>query len=157
MSDPLRAVLAIALSLLAWVGMCATASAAEHVPRELVVKYRAGTTSQERDAIRHAAGVRTTDTIDGSTQTVAVPDTETTEEAAAKLEANPGVLHAVPNYVATATAFTPNDPGRGTPGADTRKGCLSRETPLPARAWGQLSPSREPRVTSTVWVLPSRV
>src|SRR5206468_366607 len=116
MSATLRAGLAIVLSLFAWAATCATAAAAEHVPRELVVKYRAGTTGPERDAIRQAAGVRTAGTIDGSTQTVEVPGSESSDEAAAKLKADPRVVHAVPNYVATATAFTPNDPGRGTPG-----------------------------------------
>ena len=33
--------------------------------------------------------------------------------AAAELSADPRVAHAVPNYVARSTAFTPNDPGRG--------------------------------------------
>ena len=36
--------------------------------------------------------------------------------AAARLDSDPAVVHAVPNYVAHATAFSPNDPGRGTPG-----------------------------------------
>jgi serine protease len=113
MSATFRAGLAIALSLFAYVGLCAPAPAAEHVPRELIVKYRAGTTGPERDAIRRAAEVRTAATIDGMTQSVAVLDSQSSDEAAAKLEADPRVQHAVPNYVATSTGFNPNDPGRG--------------------------------------------
>jgi serine protease len=94
----------------------APASAAEHVHRELVVKYRLGTSGGERDAIRRAAGVESAGVVDGRTQAVKVLGSESTEQAAAKLEASPAVVHAVPNYVATATAFTPNDPGRGGPG-----------------------------------------
>jgi serine protease len=47
------------------------------------------------------------------TQAVEVLGTQTTAEAAAKLSADPHVEHALPNYVARATAFIPNDPGRG--------------------------------------------
>jgi serine protease len=116
MNAPLRACLTIATALLLFAAVPAAAPAATHVPRELVVKYRAGTTSDEREAIRSAADVRSDGMIDGQTQRVAVLGDQTTDEAAAKLEADPGVLHALPNYVAQATALNPNDPGRIGPG-----------------------------------------
>jgi serine protease len=116
MSAPLRACLAIAVSLFAWGAMCLPGYAAEHVRGELIVKYRDGTTGPEREAIREAAGVRAAGVIDGTTQRVDVTGDQTTKQAAAKLEADARVRHALPNYVAKATAFHPNDPGRGLPG-----------------------------------------
>jgi serine protease len=92
------------------------AAGAPHVPRELVVKYRAGTTGAERDRVRSAAGVRSAGLVDGRTQAVQVLDGQTAAEAAAKLTSDPRVVHAVPNYVAKANAFIPNDPGREGPG-----------------------------------------
>jgi serine protease len=94
----------------------ASALGADHVARELVVKYRLGTTGPERDAIRRATGVRSAGLVDGRTQAVRVVDGQTAEEAAAKLESDQRVVHAVPNYVASSTALIPNDPGRGAPG-----------------------------------------
>jgi serine protease len=92
------------------------ATAAPHVPRQLVVKYRIGTSGAEREQIRREAGVRSARLVDGRTQAVEVLGAQTSAEAAAKLAADPRVLHAVPNYVARATAFIPNDPGREGPG-----------------------------------------
>jgi serine protease len=92
------------------------ALAADHVARELVVKYRLGTTGPERDEIRRAAGVRSAGVVDGRTQAVRWLGDRTAEETAAKLESDPRVVHALPNYVASATALNPNDPGRGGPG-----------------------------------------
>jgi serine protease len=92
------------------------ATAAEHVHRELVVKYRLGTTGAERDEIRHVAGVRSAGLVDGRTQTVQVAGDGTADGAAAKLRADHRVVHALPNYVATTSALYPNDPGREGPG-----------------------------------------
>jgi serine protease len=53
--------------------------------------------------------------VDSRTERVTVTGAKL-HEAAAALEANPQVVHAVPNYVARATTFTPNDPGKSGPG-----------------------------------------
>jgi serine protease len=118
-----RAVLAtaVAFSAVLLAGAAATpAAAADHLPRQLVVKYRLGTSGAEREQIRQAAGVRSAGTIDGRTQAVQVVGGQTTARAAAKLAADPHVVHALPNYQAKATAFVPNDPGRGAPGDWTK-------------------------------------
>ena len=81
-----------------------------------MVKYRLGTTGPERDQIRRAAGVRSAGVVDGRTQAVEVLAGRTANDAAATLEADPRVVHAVPNYVASSTALYPNDPGREGPG-----------------------------------------
>jgi serine protease len=90
------------------------AAAAPHVPGELLVKFRDGTTGKEREAARHAAGVRLLENVDGRTQRVEAP--AGAASAAARLDSDARVVHAVPNYVAHATGFTPNDPGRGAGG-----------------------------------------
>jgi serine protease len=91
------------------------AAAARHVPGELIVRYRAGTNAPEREAALRAAGVRPVEAVDPETQGVEAIRGDAAA-AAARLAADPRVQHAVPNYVARATAFTPNDPGRGGPG-----------------------------------------
>jgi serine protease len=96
--------------------LAAPAQGAPHVPRELVVKYRVGTTGAQREQIRHAAGVQSARLVDGRTQAVRVLDGRSTAVAAAKLRSDPHVVHAVPNYLAKATGFIPNDPGREGPG-----------------------------------------
>jgi serine protease len=117
MRTPTRGRLAFILPLLLAGAIApAQAGASEHVPRELVVKYRAGTSGPERDQIRQAAGVRSAGIVDGATQRVKVVGDQTTAAAASSLESDPRVAHAVPNYVATLTDFIPNDPGRGGPG-----------------------------------------
>jgi serine protease len=114
-----RAVLATAIAcsvLILAAPAAALASAADHVPRQLVVKYRLGTSGPEREKVRRAAGVRSAGFVDGRTQAVEIVGDQATSDAAAKLEADPRVVHAVPNYRATATALIPNDPGRGVAG-----------------------------------------
>ena len=90
------------------------AAAAPHVPGELLVKFRQGTTRDQREATLQTAGVRLLESVDGRTLRVEAP--AGAASAAARLDSDPAVVHAVPNYVARATAFSPNDPGRGTPG-----------------------------------------
>jgi len=82
------------------------------VPGELILKYRAAAAEHERAAARQAAGVRLLERIDPRTHRVEAVDGDIAA-AAARLSADPRVAHAVPNYVARSTAFTPNDPGRG--------------------------------------------
>jgi serine protease len=121
--------LATAVVLLsALLGHAAAANASSPVSGDLIVKYRAGTSRHERQEIRRAAGVVSAGVVDSRTQRVevsaararsgngAVSASRTSGRAAERLRADPRVLHALPDYVATATAFTPNDPGRGSAG-----------------------------------------
>jgi serine protease len=94
----------------------ARASGSEsHAPRELIVKYREGTTPAGREELRHDAGVRYARMIGDSSQLVRVTD-RTARAAAATLGSDPRVAYVRPNYIAHAAAFTPNDPGRSGPG-----------------------------------------
>jgi serine protease len=79
--------LLLVVALMGLLTLAAAAEAAEYVPGEVVVGYQNGTVS-------------TVDTEAGQS----VP------EAAAELGRHPKVAYAVPNYVAHASQFTPNDP-----------------------------------------------
>jgi serine protease len=111
-----RVVFATAIAFVIALLAAVPATASDSVPRELVVKYRLGTSGAERDAVRRAAGVRSAGMVDGRTQAVKVVGGRSAQAAAAKLEGDPRVVHAKPNYVAKATALYPNDPGRTGPG-----------------------------------------
>jgi serine protease len=91
------------------------AAAAPHVPGELVVKYRANSSDSARAAARAAAGVKTAAAVDPRTERVTVSG-DSVHAAARALEREDAVVHAVPNYVARATVFAPNDPGKGAVG-----------------------------------------
>src|SRR5829696_2116651 len=74
-------------ALLAALALATTAQAAEYVPGEVVVGHE-----------------------DGSVTTVGTEPGQSVPEAARELRDDPGVAYAVPNYVAHASQFTPDDP-----------------------------------------------
>jgi serine protease len=74
--------------LLGALALATTAEAAEYVPGEVVVGHD-----------------------DGSVTTIAPQSGQSVPEAARELRDDPGVAYAVPNYVAHASQFNPNDPG----------------------------------------------
>jgi len=86
------------------------------VPGQLLVKYRSGTTPDERERLREHAGVRFAGMVGDDSQRVKLKAGKGTLATAAALEADPRVRYARPNYVARSSAFMPNDPGRGAPG-----------------------------------------
>lgn len=78
------------LLLAAFLGLlplAATAEAAEYVPGEVVVGHE-----------------------DGSVSKVDTENGQSVDEAISKLRSHPKVAYAVPNYVAHAAQYTPNDP-----------------------------------------------
>jgi serine protease len=99
-------------------GVLAAPSAASGAPftrDELIVKYRNGTTHAQRTAVRHEAGIQSAGTISDSSQLVKISKQANPLAEAARLESDPRVKYALPNYEAHAS-FIPNDPGRGIPG-----------------------------------------
>jgi serine protease len=74
-------------ALLGLLALAVPAEATEYVPGEVVVGHEDGTVAK----------------VDTNGQSV--------PEAAEKLKSKPNVAYAVPNYVAHASQFTPNDPG----------------------------------------------
>jgi serine protease len=113
-----RAGAAAALAFLLTASASPASAAASPVMRtdELIVHYASGTSGPERDGIRNAAGIRSAGTISDTSQVVRVDPGASPGEAAAKLAADPRVDYVLPNYVAHASQFAPNDPGKGTPG-----------------------------------------
>jgi serine protease len=89
---------------------------AAYVPGELLVQYEQGTTRGERERLRRRAHVSFDGMVSGSSQRVKVGGGSGALEAAARLEADPRVRYARPNFVARSSVFSPDDPGRGGPG-----------------------------------------
>jgi serine protease len=110
------AALALAFLLAAPAPTAPASSSPANRPGELVVRYAAGTSDAEREDVRRESGVRSAGTISGTSQVVKVAPATSTDSAAAKLEADPRVAYALPHYVARASQFVPNDPGKGSPG-----------------------------------------
>jgi len=90
------------LTLLVVLAASGSARAAETVPGEVVVKFRAGATA--------AAAARGPEPV-GHPRTLRVASVPA---ALARLRARPDVVYAVPNVKARAAGYVPNDPGRGT-------------------------------------------
>ncbi|HEX2016745.1 MAG TPA: S8 family serine peptidase [Solirubrobacteraceae bacterium] len=105
-----------ALAAAALAGPAAPARAARFVPGEVVVTYASGAGAQAQ-----AAAVGATGTPVGPptrSRLVRITDGSSVRQAAARLRRAPGVVSAVPNFVAHAatSGYVPNDPGRGGPG-----------------------------------------
>lgn len=84
-----RALLLLATLAASAVGATPAAAVPAYVPDEVIVKHEGAATSQ----------------------TVTLEEGETVREALDELRNDPRVAYAVPNYIAHASAYTPNDPG----------------------------------------------
>ena len=78
-------------AVLALLSLAGPAAAADYVPGEVVVKYQDG----------------------GGAQVRQIADGDSVPETIEELEADPDVEYAVPNHIARAAQWTPNDPGYG--------------------------------------------
>ncbi len=88
----------------------AGADAARYVPGQLIVKYKDGTTANDARELRARTGTRWSGQVPGGAQRLEVRD-GSVSTAARSLEKDPNVAYAVPNYVARASGYTPNDRG----------------------------------------------
>lgn len=86
----------------------APATAARHVPGEVLVNYAPGA---DRAGLQRALGLRGVETLPGGTRRLRADGRLALPEILRRLAAAPGVEYAVPNYRAYATDFMPNDPG----------------------------------------------
>lgn len=103
---------ALAASSLA-AALAAPASAAPPASGgEVVVGYAPGTPHAEQVASALDAGAAPEEAITPSTRVVRTLPGESTRAAIARLRDDPDVSYAVPNVIARAADFTPNDPGR---------------------------------------------
>jgi serine protease len=86
---PIRPHLPSIAAVLALLSLAGPAAAAEYVPGEVVVKYDDGNQAQVHQ----------------------IADGDSVPKTIAELEDDPDVEYAVPNHIARAAQFTPNDPG----------------------------------------------
>jgi serine protease len=98
----------LALILLAAPGASA---APPYVHDQVIVKYREGTSASERAEIERDSGTDTGERLPGRSRQLRIEDGGSVSETVAELRRDPDVAYAVPNYVAHASAFYPNDPG----------------------------------------------
>jgi serine protease len=113
--QPLRAVpIGLLLVALAWAMHAPAASAADYVPHELIVGYLPGAVSpQTRAAEAHLGMRRGAPAPAPRSRIVHLRKDVRVSAAAARLQRQPGVAYAEPNYIAhTAGSFYPDDRGR---------------------------------------------
>jgi serine protease len=96
---------------IAFLALASPAAAAEYVPDEVIVRYERGTSTTARTAVEQAAGLREKDALAGGVQHLHIADGESVRSTIAELRRDPHVHYAVPNHIARASQFTPNDPG----------------------------------------------
>ncbi|MGI9094018.1 MAG: S8 family serine peptidase [Thermoleophilaceae bacterium] len=87
-----------------------TAGAATYVPGEVIVKYRDGTSGSVQQSIEQSTGTDTLLQAPGGTAQLEIEDDDSVRETVDELQSDPSVAYARPNYVARASAFSPNDP-----------------------------------------------
>jgi serine protease len=75
------------------------------------VRYQAGTGQAARSSVESRAGTVSEGELPGGSRKLGIEDGESVRETVLELRRDPRVAYAVPNYVARATALTPNDPG----------------------------------------------
>jgi serine protease len=96
-----------ALVLLALAG---PAAAAEYVPGEVIVRYEDGTSASVESALERATGTKPEQTLPGGSEQLEIEDGESVPETLSELRRDPNVAYAVPNHIARAAQFIPNDP-----------------------------------------------
>ncbi len=105
--------LSLLLALLALLAFAAPAAAEDYVPGEVIVKYRDGTSAGAEEVVEEEAGAETEAVLPGGSEQLAIEDGESVAETVDELREDPNVAYAVPNLVAHAARFIPNDPGVG--------------------------------------------
>jgi serine protease len=91
----------------------AAARAADYVPGEVVVGYLPGPVATIAKAAATRMGTRATTSAPPSGELLRLLRGVTVAQAIARLQRQPGIAYAVPDYIAhVAAAWIPNDPGR---------------------------------------------
>jgi serine protease len=101
----------LTLALMALPVLAAPAEAADYVPGEVIVRYEDGTSRTVEAAVEQTTGTGTQAVLPGGSEQLAIRDGESVRETVAELREDPNVAYAVPNHVARAAQFIPNDPG----------------------------------------------
>jgi serine protease len=90
----------------------AAAAHADIVPGRVLVRYQDGATHSERVAAQQNAGTSTESVLPDGTRELRIHDGDTVGKTLSELRRNRSVAYAVPDYVAHAADFIPNDRGK---------------------------------------------
>ncbi len=91
----------------------APVDAAPYRSGEVIVRYAEGTSQAQADAALQNTGTAAAETAGPGAQVLRIRDGHSVRSTIHELNHQPGVTYAVPNYIAHAAGFVPNDPGRG--------------------------------------------
>jgi serine protease len=108
-----RCLLTAVAAACAVTGPAAGADAAV-APGKVIVRYHGDATHTDRVRVQRRAGVSTRALLPGGTRELEIADGDTIHATLAELRSQHAVAYAVPDYVAHAAEFIPNDPGRET-------------------------------------------
>lgn len=108
MRRPLTALAALAAAFLIVV---ASASAADYVPGRVIVKYKNGSTRVVRSAVQRNTHMAFAAGLPSGARSLRILGDRSVPQAIATLKKQPNVEYAVPDYIAHAADFIPNDPG----------------------------------------------
>ena len=112
----LRLPLLLAGALAAALALTASAPAAaapSYRAGEVIVRYAHGASQAEAAAALQRTGTAGGETAGPGAQVLQIRDGQSVRSTIRELDHQPGVTYAVPNYIAHAAGFVPNDPGRG--------------------------------------------
>jgi hypothetical protein len=104
---PLAGVAALALAA------SAPAVAARYRSGEVIVRYAQGTSQAQAASALQRTGTAGAESAGPGAQVLRIRGGQSVRSTVRQLNQQPGVTYAVPNYVAHAAGFIPNDPGRG--------------------------------------------
>jgi serine protease len=96
---------------IAFLALASPTGAAEYVPNQVIVRYERGTSIDTKRTIEHRAGVEAEEGLAGGARRLAIRDDESVAATLAQLRSRGEIAYAVPNHIARASQFTPNDPG----------------------------------------------
>jgi len=107
---PIRHILTVAVMAAGLLIVPASAGATDYVPGEVIVKYRDGTTATTEATVEQESGIAAEQPLPGGSEQVEIEDGESVRETVTELRADPNVAYAVPNHVAHASQWVPDDP-----------------------------------------------
>src|SRR5680860_798070 len=104
-----RALLPAALAAVA-LSAAPAAAQTSYVPGEVIVRYEDGTSGGAATAVEAASGTASGGAaLASGSETLRIKDGDTVAHTVRELRKDPSVAYAVPNFIARASAFTPND------------------------------------------------
>src|SRR6266567_1340410 len=106
-----RPPLALAAVAAAFLIVASSASAAAYVPGRVIVKYHHGAPRVLRATVQRSARTAFASRLPGGSRMLSVRGDRSVPQAIAALRRHRDVEYAVPDYIAHAADYIPNDPG----------------------------------------------